>query len=127
MPSLFQCRLLASPHAGRALAFTFDTCFHAPMGPAHTSGGFEKECRINAADIPSRVRERRSLPVVMDSAPIHSLSMEPPANVSTLIPLSPRTLSVNSRCPASRHAIQLGEDLMPGVRLRASPPAAGTW
>src|SRR5579859_6603214 len=126
MPSLFQCRLLASPQVGRAFALTFDTCFHAPMGPVHTSGGFAKECRMSAADNPSRVSDRRPLPASIDSPPIHNLSTDPPESVSTLIPLSPRTLSVNSRCPASRHAIQLGEVFMPGVRLRASPPAAGT-
>ena len=42
------------------------------------------------------------------------------------MPDSPSICSANRILPADCHASQLGDAGMPGVRLRASPPAAGT-
>src|SRR5262249_11967516 len=67
---------------------------------------------------------RNSAPMV--SSPFQSDSRCPVAGSSAQIPLPPSTCSVNRICFADGHVSHAGDDLMPGVKLRAEPPVEGT-
>src|SRR5437868_14266705 len=53
-PSLFQRSDTGSLHDALIFALTSLSCFHSPIGPAHTSDGYVNEERITAEVVPSR-------------------------------------------------------------------------
>ena len=129
LPSLIQCTLFSSPHSGCTAWLTWVTCFHSPIGPAHTSGGCAAEWRITAEVLWSAASEIPIPPqasVVTTSGPVHRGVILPVATSTVAAPASPSMFSAKRILSGDCQVIQLGDALISGVRLRASPPLAGT-
>jgi hypothetical protein len=115
------------PHAAFCAAFSLDTFFHAPIGPAHTSGACANDERTTADVVPSRAIDApTTYSVVMCSAPRQSVCAAPPFASMRTSAASPPTTSPAVRCCVSDHDSVVAEAFMSGVRLRAAPVAAST-
>src|SRR5690349_6574731 len=109
--------LLASPQPGLRPALREVICFHWPRVPAHISGGWAKDCRSTADDLPSADSET-AVPqpfAVYCSGPCARVSIFPLATSTVATPLSPSTSSPKMILPLGSHVSQLAEAFMPGV------------
>src|SRR5512146_1303320 len=121
--------LRASPQAGFSEALLDVICFQFPNGPAQTSGGRLKDCRITADVLPSAASETAAPQrlALICSGPCQSVSMLLSFSATAATPVSPSTSSPKIIfCPPGAQVSQLAEAFIPGVMLRASPPEAGT-
>src|SRR5438874_1389398 len=125
--SLFQCRLLVLPQAGRTLWLARVMACHCPGGPAQTSGGCSKESRTRA-----KVRQSRETDTLSDpppsamrcSAPFHRC-LTPPSRSSRAMPLPPSMCSVKTiLLEEGSQASQVAEESRSGVRFTALPPSS---
>jgi hypothetical protein len=123
---VFQRRLFASPHCGLRLAFTCVISFHSPMGPAHTSGGFEKVSRTTADVFPSPATDTYGT-----NPPRASVSG--PVQTGVAVPFKSRCETKVSpfMIPATRIPPEFGSDASDvavdfdsGVRFFIVPPSA---
>src|SRR5579863_399496 len=120
--SVCQWRLSALPHSGCRSRLMWVICFHWPMGPAHTSGGWVKDWRTVAAILPSRESETPT-PKPFEprrSAPVYKVEMAPESKFTEATPLLPSTISQKTMCCESAdHSIELGVAFILGVMSRA--------
>src|SRR5271165_2823307 len=100
------------------------------MGPALTSGGLFADCRTIATLDPSRENEalgsQVSLLSPISSSPVHSVCTGPPFRLTEAMLEFPSESCAKTIRSAAAQASADGELLIPGVKLRARPPAKGT-
>src|SRR5271156_2043096 len=126
--SVFQCRLLASPHSGRKAALRCVICFQSPIAPAHTSGGLEYDSRTTAVVLPSLEKETEGskmpngsdsgavqIGVIFWSVSTRAMKVCPPSIPVTITPDE-----------SGAQLIAVAENFESGVRLRGAPPVTGT-
>ena len=116
------------PQAGRTEALRPVIARHSPSGPARTSGGVPKPERMTAEVWPSAAIAASTL-----QPPVETVSGPRQAVVICLVAVSRRWMAVSPpmivptriSLPRTQRS-ELAEDLTPGVRFSAAPPAAGT-
>src|SRR5579864_1639470 len=119
--------LLASPQAGLRLALRVVICFQAPIGPAHTSGGWLNDWRMMALVLPSAATDT-AMPqpfAVIWSSACHRVSIFAVAGSTLASPAPPSTHSPKRTLPFLVQVNQLAEAFISGVTFLASPPVAG--
>src|SRR5882724_2317520 len=129
--SLFQVRLTAFPTDGAIPLFAWVSWVQSPTGPAQTSGGDSSDSRTTATVRPSRVAEKLGThvpaPVVIHSSADQSGRVSPVCESSSARAEPPPAHAATSSEPGlAAHSSEAADVFAPSVRLRGSPPVAGT-
>src|SRR4030095_2316079 len=119
LPALSQCSDVASPQKGLTPALIDVRAFHAPTGPARTSGASRNELNAPADAVPERAIAKSRI----DSGPLHK--------VERRTVFGPRARSANTPAwcapitisPDGRQSSIFAEARIPDVRLRGGTRA----
>src|SRR4030095_11006925 len=118
LPALSQCSDVASPHKGLTPALIDVRAFHAPTGPARTSGASRNELNAPADAVPERAIANARI----DSGPLHKVERRTVFGSRDRIANPPSWCAPITISPYWRPSSIFAGGRLPGLRVTGVPP-----